>query len=128
MKLKPGRAYLDYEEVYEFFYNSWSTSFHYIFMYINYAYKQEFIQNNIPIPSNSSDFVGLVNLQNETLHNYLIQNLHDAGINYNEPITYELFRSWASKDNTLEINYANKWFRFAMNANYLEVIGLDITK
>lgn len=70
----------------------------------------------------------MINQQRDTLNNYLIQNLHDVGINYNEPITYDLFKEWASKDNTLEISYGNKWFRFAMSANFLEVVGLDITK
>ncbi len=126
MKININKNYLTFEEVYQFFLNSWITGFNYIFGYINYYLRNEFIQKKIPIPSSRDEMMTIVNRHKQDLHNYLVKNLYDSGINSNGPISFEMFKNWVLKDNTLEINYGNKLFRFATSILYFENIGLNI--
>ena len=126
MKSNINKNYLTFEEVYQFFLNSWIAGFNYIFGYINYYFKNEFNQKNIPVPSSRDEMMSIINRHKEDLHNYLVKNLYESGINSNAPISYEMFKNWVLKDNTLEINYGNKLFRFATSILYFENIGLNI--
>ena len=38
----------------------------------------------------------------------------------------DMFKNWAMKDNTIEIVYANKVFRFATSILFMENIGLNV--
>ena len=125
MKTSP-KQYLTFEEVFYFFLQSWKSGFNFIFSFINYYYKVEFTRNNIPLPQSQNDFAALVNRHKEDLSNYLVKNLYDSGIYSNQQITYEMFRNWALKDNTIEIVYANKVFRFATSILFMENIGLNV--
>ena len=125
MKTRP-KQYLTFEEVFYFFLQSWKSGFNFIFSFINYYYKVEFTRNNIPLPQSQNDFAALVNRHKEDLSNYLVKNLYDSGIYSNQQITYEMFRNWAMKDNTIEIVYANKVFRFATSILFMESIGLNV--
>jgi hypothetical protein len=127
MMQNPNKNYLMFDDLFQFFYNSWIYGFNYIFNYINYYYKQEFMQKNIPIPSNQGELHNLVNKHKEDLNNYLVKSLYDSGININSAINYENFKHWALKDNTVEIIYSGKIFRFATGLKYFENIGLNIT-
>ena len=120
------KQYLTFEEVFYFFLQSWKSGFNFIFSFINYYYKVEFTRNNIPLPQSQNDFAALVNRHKEDLSNYLVKNLYDSGIYSNQQITYEMFRNWAMKDNTIEIVYANKVFRFATSILFMESIGLNV--
>ena len=125
MKTSP-KQYLTFEEVFYFFLQSWKSGFNFIFSFINYYYKVEFTRNNIPLPQSQNDFAALVNRHKEDLSNYLVKNLYDSGIYSNQQITYEMFRNWAMKDNTIEIVYAKKVFRFATSILFMESIGLNV--
>lgn len=120
------KQYLTFEEIFYFFLQSWKSGFNFIFSFINYYYKVEFTRNNIPLPQNQNDFVALINRHSEDLSNYLVKNLYDSGLYSNQQITYEMFRNWALKDNTIEIVYANKVFRFATSILFMENIGLNV--
>ena len=126
MMLNTNKIYLTFDEIFNFFYNSWILAFNYIFNFINYFYRQEFIQKNIPIPSNQTELHNLVNRHKEDLQNYLIKSFYDSGINIKSAITYDNFKHWALKDNTLEIIYSGKMFRIATGLKYFENIGLNI--
>ena len=125
MKTSP-KQYLTFEEVFYFFLQSWKSGFNFIFSFINYYYKVEFTRNNIPLPQSQNDFAAMVNRHKEDLSNYLVKNLYDSGIYSNQQITYEMFRNWAMKDNTIEIVYANRVFRFATSILFMESIGLNV--
>ena len=125
MKTSP-KQYLTFEEVFYFFLQSWKSGFNFIFSFINYYYTVEFTRNNIPLPQSQNDFAAMVNRHKEDLSNYLVKNLYDSGIYSNQQITYEMFRNWAMKDNTIEIVYANKVFRFATSILFMESIGLNV--
>ena len=125
MKTSP-KQYLTFEEVFYFLLQSWKSGFNFIFSFINYYYKVEFTRNNIPLPQSQNDFAAMVNRHKEDLSNYLVKNLYDSGIYSNQQITYEMFRNWAMKDNTIEIVYANKVFRFATSILFMESIGLNV--
>ena len=126
MKINKNKAYLTFEEIYHFFIQSWKYGFNFVFSFVNYYLKQEFIKNNIPLPQSQNDFTNVINRHSEDLNNYLIKNLYDSGINSNQQITYEMFKEWILKDNTIEITYANKIFRFATSILFMENIGLNI--
>ena len=127
MMQNPNKNYITFDEIFQFFYNSWIFGFNYIFNFINYFYRQEFIKKNIPIPSNKGELHNLVNRHKEDLHNYLIKSFYDSGININSAITYDSFKHWVLKDNTVEIIYSGKIFRIATGLKYFENIGLNIT-
>lgn len=126
MKINKNKVYLTFEEIYHFFIQSWKYGFNFVFSFVNYYLKQEFIKNNIPLPQSQNDFTNVINRHSEDLNNYLIKNLYDSGINSNQQITYEMFKEWILKDNTIEITYANKIFRFATSILFMENIGLNI--
>ena len=126
MMQNPNKNYLTFDETFQFFYNSWILGFNYVYNFINYFYRQEFIQKNIPIPSNKGELHNLVNRHKEDLHNYLIKSFYDSGINTNSAISYDSFKHWALKDNTVEIIYSGKIFRIATGLKYFENIGLNI--
>lgn len=126
MKINKKKVYLTFEEIYHFFIQSWKYGFNFVFSFVNYYLKQEFIKNNIPLPQSQNDFTNVINRHSEDLNNYLIKNLYDSGINSNQQITYEMFKEWILKDNTIEITYANKIFRFATSILFMENIGLNI--
>ena len=125
MKLKK-KNYLTFDEIREFFQRSWDTSFSSLYNIINYKFKPEFTANRIPIPPSQRDLVAVGTRHSENLYNYLVKNLYDSGINTNQNITYEEFKKWAMKDNTIEINYAGKYFRFATSLMFMEKIGLNV--
>lgn len=126
MKTNKNKKYLTFEEVYHFFLQSWKSGFNFVFSFVNYYLKQEFLANNIPLPQSQNDFTNVINRHSEDLNNYLVKNLYDSGINSNQQITYDMFKEWALKDNTIEITYANKFFRFATSILFMENIGLNV--
>lgn len=125
MKTKKDKDYLTFEDIYLFFLQSWKYGFNYVFSYINYYFKQEFIKNNIPLPQSQNDFTNVIKRHSQDLHNYLVKNLYDSGININQQITYGMFSEWILKDNTTEITYAKKVFRFATSILFMENIGIN---
>ena len=70
--------------------------------------------------------MSIINRHKEDLKSFLIKNLYDSGIDSNSPISFEQYKNWILKDNTVEINYANKLFRFATSILYFDNIGLNI--
>ena len=124
MKSNPNQNYLTFDDFFHFFYNTWQSSFSYIYNALNY-YKKEFYQNNIPLPNDMNDFVSIINKHRNTLRDFLIQNLYDSGIDSQQHITYERFTNWIVKDNTIEITYASKIFRFATSILFMEKIGIN---
>ena len=126
MKSDLNKNYLTFEDVYKFFLKSWISGFNYIYGFINFYLRKEFIEKNIPVASNREEILNIPSRHKEDLYNYLLKNFHDSGINIGAPITYEIFKKWIIKDNTLEIIYANKIFKFATSILYFENIGLNI--
>ena len=124
MKSNPSQNYLTFEDFFHFFYNSWQSSFSYIYNALNY-YKKEFNQNNVPLPNDMNDFVSIMNKHRNTLRDFLIQNLYDSGIDSQQHITYNQFTNWIVKDNTIEITYASKIFRFATSILFMEKMGIN---
>lgn len=88
----------------------------------------EFTKNGIPMPKTKAEFNSLVTKHQDDLKAFLVKSLYDSSIEMNEPIYYDAFRKWLLKDNTIEITYANKMFRFATSLSFLEKIGLNIEK
>ena len=126
MKINLNKIYLTFEEVIHFFLQSWKLGFNYVYSFINYYFKAEFAKNNIPVPQSQNDFTNLITRHSEDLHNYLVKSLYDSGINSNQQITFDIFKGRALKDNSIEITYANKIFRFATSILFLENIGLNV--
>ena len=126
MKINLNKNYLTFDEIYQFYYKTWISGLNYIFGFINYYLKQEFIEKKIPIPSNRDELLSIIDRHKEELKTYLIKSLYDSGINSNEPIYFNQFINWIIKDNTVEINYANKLFKFATSILYFENVGLNI--
>ena len=126
MKSDLNKNYLTFEDVYKFFLKSWISGFNYIYGFINFYLRKEFIEKNIPVASNREEILNIPSRHKEDLYNYLLKNFHDSGINIGAPITYEIFKKWIIKDNTLEIIYANKIFKFATSILYFENIALNI--
>lgn len=93
---------------------------------LDYYFKAEFAKNNIPVPQSQNDFTNLITRHSEDLHNYLVKSLYDSGINSNQQITFDIFKGRTLKDNSIEITYANKIFRFATSILFLENIGLNV--
>lgn len=126
MKININKNYITFDEIYQFFLNSWISGFNYIFGFINYYLRDEFTKKNIPIPSSKDEMMSIINRHKEELNHYLIKNLYDSGINTNAPISFDLFKNWILKDNSIEINYGNKLFKFATSILFFENIGLNI--
>ena len=126
IKRNQNQNYVTFIDILEFFKKSWERNFKYIYDYINYCLRDEFMRNNIPIPSNPQELYGLIGLHEEDLRNYLITSLYDSGlINVKEPIRFNFFKNWAIKDNSTEIAYGGKNFKFANSFLFMENIGVN---
>ncbi|MCQ2816990.1 MAG: hypothetical protein MJ252_06970 [archaeon] len=106
----------------------WITGFNYVYNSLNYFYRKECQQNNIPIPSSMNDFLIMLNRHKDDLKNYLIRSLCESGLNPSANISFEEFKKWAKNDNPVIIEYAGKSFGFATNLNFLYYIGLNINQ
>ena len=126
IKRNQSQNYITFMEILDFFKKSWASNFKYIYDYINYCLRDEFMRNNIIIPNNPQELYGLIGLHEDDLKNYLITSLYDSGfININEPIMFDFFKKWALKDNNTEINYGGKNFKFANSFIFMESIGVN---
>ena len=126
MKRNQNQNYLTLADILDFFKKSWERNFKYIYDYINYCLRDEFIKRQIVIPSSLQDLYGLIGLHEDDLKNYLISSLYDSGfININGQIGFDLFKNWAMKDTNTEITYGGVCFKFANNLNFMSNIGVD---
>ena len=126
IKRNQNQNYITFMEILDFFKKSWASNFKYIYDYINYCLREEFLRNNIIIPSSPQDLYGLIGLHEDDLKNYLITSLYDSGfININDHIMFDFFKKWALKDNNTEITYGGKIFKFANSLNFMVNIGVD---
>ena len=126
IKSNQNQNYVTFLDILEFFKKSWASNFKYIFDYINYCLRDEFMRNNVVIPSNPQELYGLIGLHEDDLKNYLITSLYDSGfINIKDHIMFDFFKKWAMKDNNTEINYGGKNFKFANSLIFLENIGVN---
>ena len=126
IKKNQNQNYVTFLEIFEFFKKSWASNFKYIYDYINYCLRDEFMRNNIIIPSNPQELYALIGLHEDDLKNYLITSLYDSGfINIKDKIMFDFFKKWAMKDNNTEINYGGKIFKFANSLIFLENIGVN---
>ena len=127
IKRNQNNNYVTFIDILEFFKKSWEYNFKYIYDYINYCLRDEFMRNNIVIPSSPQDLYGLIGLHEDDLKNYLITSLYDSGfINIKDTIRFDFFKKWAMKDNNTEISYGGKVFKFANNLIFMENIGVNI--
>ena len=126
MKRNTNQNYLTFADILDFFKKSWERNFKYIYDYINYCLRDEFIRRQIVIPNNLQDLYGLIGLHEDDLKNYLISSLYDSGIiDINGRIGFDLFKNWAIKDNNTEITYGGACFKFANTLNFMSNIGVD---
>ena len=126
IKSNQNQNYVTFLDILEFFKKSWASNFKYIYDYINYCLRDEFMRNNVVIPSNPQELYGLIGLHEDDLKNYLITSLYDSGfINIKDHIMFDFFKIWAMKDNNTEINYGGKNFKFANSLIFLENIGVN---
>ena len=126
IKRNQNQNYLTFLDILEFFKKSWHSNFKYIFDYINYCLRDEFARNKIIIPSNPQELYGLIGVHEDDLKNYLMTSLYDSGfINIKDHIMFDFFKKWAMKDNSTEINYGGKIFKFANSLIFMENIGVN---
>ena len=126
IKSNQNQKYITFTEIFDFFKKSWAKNFKYIYDYINYCLREEFMRNKIIIPNNPQELYGLIGLHEDDLKNYLMTSLYDSGfINIKEPIMFDFFKKWALKDNNTEINYGGKIFKFANSFIFMENIGVN---
>ena len=126
IKRNQNQNYVTFLDILNFFKKSWEYNFKFIYDYINYCLRDEFMRNNIAIPSNPQELYGLIGLHEDDLKNYLITSLYDSGfINIKDPIMFDFFKKWALKDNNTEISYAGKNFKFANSLIFMESIGVN---
>ncbi len=126
IKRNQNQNYLTFLDILEFFKKSWYSNFKYIFDYINYCLRDEFTRNKIIIPSNPQELYGLIGVHEDDLKNYLMTSLYDSGfINIKDHIMFDFFKKWAMKDNSTEINYGGKIFKFANSLIFMENIGVN---
>lgn len=126
IKRNQNQNYITFMEILDFFKKSWASNFKYIYDYINYCLRDEFMRNNIIIPNNPQELYGLIGLHEDDLKNYLITSLYDSGfVNIKDHIMFDFFKKWALKDNNTEINYGGKNFKFANSFIFMENIGVN---
>ncbi len=126
MKRNQNQNYLTFNDIFDFFKKSWEKNFKFLYDYINYYLRDEFIRKNIVIPSNLQELYGLIGLHEEDLKNYLVSSLYDSGFfDINSTIGFNLFKNWAKKDSNTEITYGGKIFKFANSLNFMVNIGVD---
>ena len=126
IKRNQNQNYLTFLDILEFFKKSWYSNFKYIFDCINYCLRDEFTRNKIIIPSNPQELYGLIGVHEDDLKNYLMTSLYDSGfINIKDHIMFDFFKKWAMKDNSTEINYGGKIFKFANSLIFMENIGVN---
>ena len=126
IKRNQSQNYITFMDILDFFKKSWASNFKYIYDYINYCLREEFMRNNIIIPNNPQELYGLIGLHEDDLKNYLITSLYDSGfINIKDHIMFDFFKKWALKDNNTEINYGGKSFKFANSFIFMENIGVN---
>ena len=126
IKRNQNQNYLTFLDILEFFKKSWYSNFKYIFDYINSCLRDEFTRNKIIIPSNPQELYGLIGVHEDDLKNYLMTSLYDSGfINIKDHIMFDFFKKWAMKDNSTEINYGGKIFKFANSLIFMENIGVN---
>ena len=126
MKRNPNQNYLSFNDIFDFFKKSWERNFKFLYDYINYYLRDEFIRRQIVIPNNLQELYGLIGLHEDDLKNYLISSLYDSGfIDINTNIGFNLFKNWAMKDNNTEITYGGVCFKFANSLNFMVNIGVD---
>ena len=126
IKRNQNQNYITFMEILDFYKKSWASNFKYIYDYINYCLRDEFMRNNIIIPNNPQELYGLIGLHEDDLKNYLITSLYDSGfVNIKDHIKFDFFKKWALKDNNTEINYGGKNFKFANSFIFMENIGVN---
>ena len=125
MKRNQNSNCISFMDILEFLKKSWARNFKYIYDYINYCLRDEFSRNNIVIPNNPQELYGLINAHEDDLKNYLVQSLYDSSIDIKKPIMFDTFKRWAIKDNSTEITYAGKNFKFANSFVFMENIGFN---
>ena len=126
IKQNQGQNFVTFLDILNFFKKSWEYNFKYIYDYINYCLRDEFMRNNVVIPSNPQELYRLIGLHEEDLKNYLITSLYDSGfINIKDRIMFDFFKKWALKDNNTDISYAGKNFKFANSLIFMESIGVN---
>lgn len=118
--------FISFNEILEFYIKILNSAFKNVFDYISYFLRDEFNKNNIYVPANHQELQKLVGIHSEDIKNYLIQCVSDIGLpNLQMKINLELFKKFAVKDNTIEINYGGKVFKYATSFSFMEDIGVN---
>jgi hypothetical protein len=124
MMLNRNKNYLDFAEIFDYFFKSWVYGFRIIFNYLNKNCREEFTKLGIEIPHSTQQMDNIILKYDENLKLYLLQSFNEIGVDVSRGINFELFNKWITKDHTLEITYYNKTFKIAMSLVCLE--GIEI--
>ena len=121
--LKSNRNTIEFNEIFEFFMNSWKKGFQLLENILNNS-SNEFNERNIFIPRNSNQLEFLLQKNEKQVRQYLVSSLSEFNVNLNSGIGYEIFKNWIEKGHDLEIVYVNKRLRVAVSLLCLNDIVL----
>jgi len=118
-----NKTYLDFNEIFEYFYNSWLSGFRVLSDMVNKD-KGVFLSKNLYVP-NKTQMESFAAGYEEKIKTFLIGDLRECGIDVNKKIEFDQFRRWINKDNTLQICFGPKGINVAVSLIVLDDIGYN---
>lgn len=118
---------IEFDDLFDFFYNSWLYGFRFIFLYINNNNKlKSDIENaGYIFPNNIQILENLVYQNKDKIKAYILANLKSLDIDISKGMDIEQFKKWLSINHDLEITYLTIRIVFAMNLNCLDEICMS---
>jgi hypothetical protein len=120
--LKYERNTIEFNEILEFFINSWRRGFE---LLDNILYHNEELKaKNVYIPEKPHRFDYLIEKYENKIRDYLENSFLEYKINVMRGIPYDIFKGWLEKGHDLEIVYYNKRMKVCMSLLSLKEIVL----
>lgn len=120
MKKKEERNYITFDELYDFYFSSWIHGFKVLGMSLQND-KDELRRLGLEVPS-IGQLTTWAKQFGDNIKIYLINDLRESGLNYNEAIPYEKFRIWVYKNHHLQLHYGSKFLTCATSLVFLDEI------
>jgi len=120
--LKYERNTIEFNEILEFFINSWKRGFELLDNILHN--NKELKAKNVYIPDQHHRFDYLIDKYENKIKEYLENSFLEYQINVMRGIPYDIFKRWLEKGHDLEIVYYNKRMKVSMSLLCLNEIIL----
>ena len=128
VKSNPTAKIIIIDDLFEFYFKSFQKCLHLSHFIVGKYYSHVFANAGVQVPDSSQEFaVNYTKFKKDGIYKAVEFSLNEVNIHKDQVISFDMFKKWSLKDNSIEIKYGNDiCFRYATSLVFMEGFELEM--